>query len=109
MGHCLVGQPCFDLATAASALSLLDSYVYGFVLQERSLPFTSSEELGNVTDEMLARMAADTFPHVTEMIVDHALQPGYDYADEFAVGLELVLDALERLRVPGTGPDASMT
>jgi len=102
----------FHLATAASAISLLDSYVYGFVLQERSLPFTSSEELGDVTDGMLARMPADTFPHLTEMIVDHALQPGYDYADEFAVGLELVLDALERrLGDPGTdtGPDASMT
>jgi hypothetical protein len=94
----------FDLATAASAISLLDSYVYGFALQERSLPFTSSEELGDVTDGMLARMPADTFPHLTEMTVDHALQPGYDYSDEFAVGLELVLDALERLRDPAPTP-----
>lgn len=92
----------FSLAAAASAFSLLDSYVYGFVLQERSLPFTSPEELGDIAEGMLSAMPADTFPHLTAMVVDHALQPGYDYADEFAVGLELVLDALERLRAPGS-------
>ncbi len=30
------------------------------------------------------------------MIVDHALQPGYDHAEEFAFGLDLILDGLER-------------
>ena len=91
----------FDLATAASALSLLDSYVYGFVLQERSLPFASREELGDVAGGMLARMPADAFPHLTAMI-DHVVQRGDDGGDEFAVGLELVLDALDRL--PGPAP-----
>ena len=28
------------------------------------------------------------------------MQPGYDYADEFAFGLDLILDGLERLRDP---------
>jgi len=27
---------------------------------------------------------------------DHAMQPGYDFADEFEYGLDLVLDGLER-------------
>jgi hypothetical protein len=30
------------------------------------------------------------------MIVEHALQPGYDYAAEFNFGLELILNGLER-------------
>jgi AcrR family transcriptional regulator len=88
----------FDLAGAASAFSLLDSYVYGFVLQERSLPFTSTEELGDVAGGIRAAIPADAYPHLTAMIADHALQPGYDHAGEFAVGLGLLLDALERLR-----------
>ena len=32
------------------------------------------------------------------MIIDHAMKPGYDYADEFEFGLDLILDGLERLR-----------
>jgi hypothetical protein len=34
------------------------------------------------------------------MIVEYALKPGYDYAEEFNFGLELILDGLER---PGLG------
>jgi hypothetical protein len=32
------------------------------------------------------------------MITQHAMQPGYDYADEFEFGLDLILEGLERLR-----------
>ena len=28
------------------------------------------------------------------------MQPGYDYAEEFEFGLDLILDGLERLRDP---------
>jgi hypothetical protein len=38
------------------------------------------------------------YPHLTELTVEHVLQPGYDYADEFAFGLDLLLDGLERAR-----------
>lgn len=88
----------FDLAGAASAFSLLDSYVYGFVLQERSLPFRTDDKLGDVAKGIRAAAPAEDFPHLSAMIVDHALQPGYQYADEFTVGLDLLLESLERLR-----------
>ena len=45
---------------------------------------------------ILERVPAEEFPHLTEMIVDHALRPGYAYAEEFTWGLDLLLDALER-------------
>jgi hypothetical protein len=32
------------------------------------------------------------------MLTEHAMKPGYDYADEFEFGLDLILDGLERLR-----------
>ena len=38
----------FSIAAAGSAFSLLDSYIYGYTLQEISLPFESAEELGEV-------------------------------------------------------------
>lgn len=37
-------------------------------------------------------------PHLAEMIVEHALQPGYDHRTEFEYGLDLILDALETRR-----------
>jgi len=88
----------FSVALAAHAFSVLDSYIYGFALQEITLPFSGSDELAQVAGGITANLPADTFPHLTEMIVEHALKPGYDYADEFEFGLDLILDGLERLR-----------
>ena len=36
------------------------------------------------------------YPHLAEMILEHALKPGYDYAQEFDFGLDLILDGLQR-------------
>ena len=36
------------------------------------------------------------YPHFTAFAEGRALQPGYAFGDEFEVGLDLVLDALER-------------
>jgi AcrR family transcriptional regulator len=85
----------FSVAMAAHAFSALDSYVYGFALQEASLPFESGDETAALAEEILAQ-AADAYPHLTELAVEHVLQPGYDYGDEFDFGLELILEGLER-------------
>jgi AcrR family transcriptional regulator len=84
----------FSVAMAAHAFSLIDSYVYGFVIQELSLPFASRAELDEVAGDILRDLPADAYPHLTELMTEHALQPGYDYADEFDFGLTLILDAL---------------
>ena len=47
---------------------------------------------------ILRQLLADQYPHLAELTVEHVLQPGYDYADEFEFGLDLVLDGLERAR-----------
>ncbi|ARX89080.1 AcrR family transcriptional regulator [Streptomyces alboflavus] len=84
----------FSVAMTAHAFSLIDSYLYGFVIQELSLPFNGSAELGEVAGAILDEMPADAYPHLTELATEHALKPGYDHADEFAFGLTLILDAL---------------
>jgi hypothetical protein len=86
----------FSIELAAHAYSALDSYIYGFALQEPSLPFDNGEEMGEVAQAMMARFASGEYPHLTEIAVEHVMQPGYDYADEFAFGLELILDGLQR-------------
>jgi AcrR family transcriptional regulator len=88
----------FSVEMAAHAFSVLDSYIYGFALQELNLPFDTSKDLEELAGTILRQMPADEYPHFTEMIVEHALKSGYDYADEFEFGLDLILDGLERLR-----------
>jgi hypothetical protein len=41
---------------AAYALSALDSYVYGFAVQEKSLPFRTEEETAAMAHFILARL-----------------------------------------------------
>jgi AcrR family transcriptional regulator len=86
----------FDMAMAAHAYSLMDSYIYGFALQETSLPFDSAETASKTAQAIMARFAAGEYPHLTELTVEHVLKPGYDYGHEFEYGLDLILDGLER-------------
>ena len=82
---------------AAHAFSVLDSYIYGFALQQENLPFTHARRRPpSVAENILRQLPADDYPHLAELIVEHALKPGYDYADEFEFGLDLILDGLER-------------
>jgi AcrR family transcriptional regulator len=86
----------FSVELAAHAYSLLDSYIYGFALQEASLPFHTPEEAAEVAQAIMAEFPASEYPHLTEIAVDHVLQPGYDYGNEYLFGLDLILDGLER-------------
>jgi hypothetical protein len=88
----------FSIELAAHAFSALDSYIYGFAVQEASLPFDTAEETAEVAQAILRQLPADQYPHLAELTVEHVLQPGYDYANEFEFGLDLLLDGLERAR-----------
>jgi AcrR family transcriptional regulator len=87
----------FDIAMAAHAYSLLDSYIYGFALTKMNLPFETSEEVGEVAQAMLEPFPAGEYPHLMEILTDHVMQPGYDYGDEFEYGLDLILDGLAKM------------
>jgi AcrR family transcriptional regulator len=88
----------FSIKLAAHAFSVLDSYIYGFALQEANLPSKTSEELAAVADTILSHLPAHEYPHLTELTVEHVLQPGYDYGNEYLFGLDLILDGLDRAR-----------
>jgi len=87
----------FTLVMAAHAVSVIDGYVYGFALQQINIPLQSREQVAQVGESILRQLAGE-YPHLAEMITKHAMQPGYDYAEEFEFGLDLILDGLERLR-----------
>jgi AcrR family transcriptional regulator len=88
----------FPVALTAHAISALDAYVYGFALQENALPFETAEETAELATSIFAGFAPGAYPHLTELTVEHVLQPGYDYGDEFWFGLDLLLDGLARAR-----------
>ena len=86
----------FPIALVAHAFSALDSYIYGFALQQRSLPFETGEETAELAEAIMGRFPAGEYPHLVELTVEHVLRPGYDYGEEFEFGLDLILDGLER-------------
>ena len=91
----------FPPALTAHAYALIDSYVYGFALQEASLPFEGADSVGDVAAPVMELMAAGTYPHMVEMTTSYYLQPGYDFADEFDFGLTLILDGLAAMLARG--------
>ena len=87
----------FSVVQAAHAISVVDSYVHGFVLQEVNLPFRDESELAAMTEAIMETFPASEFPYLFEMTVKHVLQPGYDYGQEFDGGLKVVLDGVAAL------------
>ncbi|MFF2494659.1 TetR/AcrR family transcriptional regulator [Agromyces sp. NPDC058064] len=95
----------FDLALAAHAYSVLDAYIYGFVLTELTLPFTPDEGADAFAEGL--ELPADEYPHLAEMLEQMVLGHDYEFGDEFGYGLELVLDQLElRLAAQRAGAEA---
>ncbi|MFZ2014525.1 MAG: TetR/AcrR family transcriptional regulator [Nocardioides sp.] len=85
----------FSAEMTAHAYALLDAYVYGFALQEASLPFEGPDSVGDVAGPILELMGTGGYPHLAEMATTYYLRPGYDFADEFRFGLDVVLDGIQ--------------
>jgi AcrR family transcriptional regulator len=80
---------------ATHAYNLVDSYVLGFALQEVNMPFSNAEELAAVGELLLAQVPADRYPNFARVSAE-LLASGFDYADEFEFGLDLILEGIER-------------
>jgi AcrR family transcriptional regulator len=87
----------FSIDNAAHAFWLLDCYVYGHVIQEASLAFTTTEEMVEAEPSAFDETAMDAYPNLGAMY-RHALTSGHSIDNEFEFGLELILDGLERHR-----------
>ena len=91
----------FSPLMATHANWLLDSYVYGFALQAASLPFDTADELAEMAEDVyLPQLPPDEFPYLNESAAA-LVDAGFDPAEEFIFGLDLVLAALEPLRTAG--------
>lgn len=87
----------FPAAMVAHALSLVDSYLYGFAIQEEAMPVGSPEETASAAEEMSRHLDAAAHPHLAALFAEHLQREDYDYgAEEFEWGLDVVLEGIER-------------
>ena len=85
----------FSIENAAHAFWLLDCYVYGQVIQETNLPFSTSREMTELGGSILEQITTNEYPHLVE-IGEHAMRTEYSFDNEFEFGLDLILDALDQ-------------
>jgi AcrR family transcriptional regulator len=104
---CVLRVAGFSVAMAYHAALLIDSYVYGFTLQEVNWPFAAKEIPANV-QAMQPLVPHGTYPYVAEVMrfivesraasVSREEHGHSDYEAEFQFGLNLIVDGLERMR-----------
>ena len=80
----------FPVLMATHANWLLDSHVYGFALQEASLPFDTADELADMAMIASSPCSPDELPYLNESAAV-LVADGYDPAEAFIFGLDLVL------------------
>ena len=76
----------------------LDSHIMGFTLWQVGMNLGSDEELKELATGFLERISASEFPHLVEHVQQHLKEPNPEDEGEFAFGLDLILDGLERMR-----------
>ncbi|MBG6225578.1 AcrR family transcriptional regulator [Arthrobacter sp. CAN_A2] len=84
----------FPLRATAHAYALLDSYIYGFALQEAALPLSGVDSVAEAAAPIMELFTDGRYPWMVEIATGVVMQPGYDFADEFEHGLDLILDAI---------------
>jgi len=85
----------FSVQLVAYGISALDSYIYGFALQEQGLPFPTPAQTSQLAQAMLEQLTTGEYPHFAELTIEDVLQPGDDHG-AYEFGLDLLLDGLEQ-------------
>ena len=99
----------FSVEMTIQAYSVIDAYIYGFALQEKTVPFDSAEDAAAVAQEQARQLEAqaqeqqlaalaDEYPYIAEVVAGHVAKVGHDFGHAFEYGLNLILDALEQRR-----------
>jgi len=86
----------FSLAGAARVFSLLDSYIYGFGIQQFNLSAEGDASPEERAQAILASIPAVEYPYLHRM-ASQAMQVGYDAEADFDFGLEVILDGLQQV------------
>ena len=85
----------FALEVAVRCFSVLDSYIYGFGRQDLGAT-GSAPPPERMAQAMLSVVPAGDYPYLHRMVL-LAMDTGYDAEADFAFGLKVILDGLERM------------
>ena len=94
----------FSVAMAVQAYSVQDAYIYGFALQEKALPLGGREGFAKATRKRVREVetrlqdVARLYPNLAEVVGGYVAEHGFSANEAFEVGLDVILDGLERLR-----------
>lgn len=78
----------------AHAYAVIDAFIYGFAIQEASLPATTGEQMHELVETITTPFSEGEYPYLMELTTKHVMHPGYDFGKEFEFGLNLILDGL---------------
>ena len=92
-------QAGLPIRTAIDAYNLMDSYIYGFALQEKTLPsdIAAAAHSRRQDPSRADQSLASRFPYLIE-VVEELRASGHDHTKQYERGLDLVLDSIEQLR-----------
>jgi AcrR family transcriptional regulator len=81
------------------AFHVLEAHVLGYTGMQLNFPYRG-EELAGMAETFLRQLPADEYPDLVEHVTQH-LEPHHGGEGGFELGLDLILDGLERLRDQG--------
>lgn len=88
----------FSAGMTDHAYHALDSHIMGFTLWVVGMNLGTQEDLASMATDFLRELPQDELPYLVEHIHQHLRPRDPDEVGEFAFGLDLLLDGLERLR-----------
>ncbi len=84
----------FGMDLMAHAYAALDSYVYGYVIQEANVAVQSQAD-AEVLERITAAMDPARYPVMVRFAMEYVMRPEYSFGNSFEYGLDLLLDGLE--------------
>jgi AcrR family transcriptional regulator len=87
----------FPADSTYHAYHVLDGHIFGFSLWESSHTY-SAEQMSGMRAAMTRTITAEDYPHLNEHGAQHFTDGPLHEVSAFELGLDLILDGLERLR-----------
>lgn len=83
------------LPLMAHGYAILDSFVYGFAIEEANLPDLGGDGLSEAAADIAQAFMTGEYPQLTRLAMEHVARPDYSFGASFDVGLDMILDGLE--------------
>src|SRR5262249_41374457 len=83
----------FSIEMTVHAYGVIYDYVYGFVLS------TNQESQDDQSRQIIDLTKIEDYPYAHEIISEYMLSPNFDHIQQFNLGLDLILDALQQAHV----------